>query len=297
MQNEHFELEQKANNLRRITLEMCIKAETGHVTSCMSCAEILTVLYYGGVLNYDPANPSWEARDRFILSKGQASPILYAVLADIGFFPQGDLWKFAKGEDGTGKNAPFGVHLQCTVPGVEFTTGSLGHGLGYAIGVAEVAKLDKKDHFTYVLLGDGELYEGSNWESALYASHHGLSNVVALIDRNGMCTNDFTEKIVALEPLLDKWSAYGWHALEINGHSVKELLDTLKLVKERKAQRKPSVIICKTTKGKGINSLIGKLYLHGVAPKGQDAELARQELDRFTEEHIKNVGYWEKEHG
>ena len=282
MESDYPGLEKKANELRKITLEMCIRAETGHVTSSMSCAEILTTLYYGNIVQHNPKNPQWAERDRFILSKGQASPILYALLADRGFFPEGWLSKFAKGEDGTGKNAPFGVHLQCTVPGVEFTTGSLGHGLGYATGVAEVAKLNHKQYFTFVLLGDGELYEGSNWESALYASHHKLDNLIAIVDRNYMCTNDYTEKIVSIEPLTERWKSFNWQVKEVDGHSAQELSEALKEAKSNNSKL-PKVIIAKTVKGRGIASLTNKLYLHGVAPRGKDAELARKELAEFIE--------------
>ena len=274
---------EKANELRKTTLEMCVKAGTGHVTSCMSCAEILAVLYYGEVLRQDSQNPKWKDRDRFILSKGQASPILYAVLADRGFFPVEHLDQFVKGVDGTGKDAPFGVHLQCTVPGVEFTTGSLGHGLGYAVGTAEAAKMDGKNHSTIVLMGDGEVYEGSNWEVAGYASHHRLSNLTAIVDRNQMCTNNYTEKIVSLEPFADKWRAFGWDVQEVNGHSVKELLDVFENAHSSKGDR-PHMIIAHTIKGQGIPSM-QRLYTHGTAPEGKGAELARRELEEFSKEH------------
>jgi transketolase len=288
MEKRFFELEKKANELRKKTLEMCVRAGTGHVTSSMSCAEIMSVLYYGGIMKHDPQVPDWDFRDRFVLSKGQASPILYVVLGENGYFPEEDLDLFVKGEDGTGKNAPFGVHLQCTVPGVEFTTGSLGHGLGYGVGIAEAAKLDEKDFLTYVLMGDGELYEGSNWEVAMYASHHRLDNVVAIIDRNEMCTNGYTEKIVALEPIEKKFETFGWETRRVNGHSGKELYSALSIDGN---SGKPLAVIAETVKGRGIDSMIDKLYLHGIAPKGDAADLAKRELASFTEEHIRNEGY------
>ena len=289
MEKRFFEIEKRANELRRRTLDMCIKAGTGHVTSSMSCAEIMSVLYCGGIMKHDPKNPEWEDRDRFILSKGQASPILYVILGESGYFPQERLNYFVRGEDGSGKNAPFGVHLQCTVPGVEFTTGSLGHGLGYGVGIGEAAKLDGKDFLTYVLLGDGELYEGSNWEVAMYASHHKIDNVVAIVDRNGMCTNGYTEKIVSLEPIEEKFESFGWETRRINGHSVKELYGALE--RNGNGTGKPYAIIAETVKGKGIASMTDKLYMHGIAPTGEGAEIARKELDAFIEDHIKNGGY------
>ena len=291
IENPYFNLEARANEYRKDTLDMCINAETGHVTSCMSCAELLTALYDGGLLNHNPKNPKWEERDRFILSKGQASPILYVILAHQGYYPIEELQKFCRGEDGTGKNAPFGVHLQCTVPGVEFTTGSLGHGLGYGIGTAKVAKMDGKDYLSYVLMGDGELYEGSNWEYAFYAAHHRLNNLVAIIDRNGMCTNGYTERdIVKLEPIDEKFRAFGWDAKIINGHSIKEFIDSIEGVRDYRHD-KPLAIIAKTVKGRGIKSLIDRMYFHGLAPKGDEIEITRNELAKFIEEHKKNRGY------
>jgi len=288
--NMFFETEKKANQLRMDTLEMCLKAGTGHVTSCMSCADILATLYHGEILDHDPKNPQSEERDSFILSKGQASPILYAALADRGYFPKSWMSKFAKGTDGTGKNAPFGVHLQCTVPGVEFTTGSLGYGLGYGTGMAEAIKLNGKSNKVFVLLGDGELYEGANWEAAMYASHHQLNNLIAIVDRNSMCTNNYTEQIVKLEPLRDKWESFGWDVSKVNGHSVKDLSDALVEAKYSAILR-PHVIIAETIKGRGISSMTGKLYLHGVTPSGENAKIAKKDLKDFSKRHIKEGGY------
>ncbi|HOK57141.1 MAG TPA: transketolase, partial [bacterium] len=175
--NKFIEYEKKAKDLRKLVLDMCVKAGTGHVTSSFSCIEILVALYYGGILKYKVDNPKWEKRDRFILSKGQASPILYVILADLGFFPISACDKFCCAD------GMFGVHLQNDVPGVEITTGSLGHGLGIGAGMAYIAKKEKRDWFVFVLLGDGELYEGSIWESALFVSHHKLNNLVAIVDR------------------------------------------------------------------------------------------------------------------
>lgn len=286
-----FEVEKKANQLRMDTLEMCIKAETGHVTSSVSCADILATLYHGGMLNHDSAKPESDDRDRFILSKGQASPILYATLADRGFFPKKWLDQFVKGVDGTGKDAPFGVHLQGDVPGVEFTTGSLGCGIGYGAGVANAMRMDGKNNFTYVLLGDAELYEGSNWEVAMNAANLQLGNLVAIVDRNKMGVNDYTEKLVPLEPLKDKWEAFGWKVREVDGHSVKELRDSMKTNNPYDAVGKPYLIIANTIKGRGIASMTNKLYIHGLAPKGEEAKLAIRELREFTEAHEKAGEY------
>ena len=290
--NPYFELERKANFYRRETLDMCIEAKTGHVTSCMSCAELLTALYDGKLMNHNPKDPEWEGRDRFILSKGQASPILYAMLGHQGYFPTEHLSQFCSGEDGSGKNAPFGVHLQCTVPGVEFTTGSLGHGLGYGVGMAKAAKMRGQDHLVYVMLGDGELYEGSNWESMFFAPHHNLNNLVAIIDRNGQCTNGYTETdIVKLDPIGDKFESFGWRVQEINGHSMKEFYEAMEGVRNFSYSNRPLAIIANTEKGQGIESLIGRMYFHGLAPSGDEIETTKGELEKFSAEHERNGGY------
>jgi len=190
-------LKKKANEIRNLILDMCVKGGTGHVTSSFSCTEILTALYYGGILRFDPKNPKWDQRDRFIMSKGQASVILYPILADLGFFPKKWLDTFCK------ENGKVGVHLQNDVPGVEITAGSLGMGFGIAVGMAMAAKMDREHWFTFALLGDGEEYEGSIWEAAMFASHHHLNNLIAIVDRNGQCATDFTENCVGIEPLED----------------------------------------------------------------------------------------------
>ncbi|MCM8786237.1 MAG: transketolase [Candidatus Omnitrophica bacterium] len=271
MNSKYKEFEKKAKYLRRLVLNMCVKAGTGHVTSSFSCVEILVALYYGGILKYKVDNPKWEDRDRFILSKGQASPILYAILGDLGFFSLSALDKFCCAD------GMFGVHLQNDVPGVEITTGSLGHGLGIGAGMAYIAKKENKNWFVFVLLGDGELYEGSVWESSLFASHHKLNNLIAIVDRNWLCVTDFTENIVKLEPIEKKWESYGWETKRIDGHNFKEIFDSFKNVKNRKSE-KPLVIIANTIKGKGVSFMENQILWHGIAPKGKDAELARKEL-------------------
>jgi transketolase len=266
------ELEKKAQYLRNRVLNMCIKAKTGHVTSSFSCAEIMVALYYGGILRYDVSNPKWENRDRFILSKGQASPMLYAVLGDIGFFPDNEMDKFCQA-DGI-----FGVHLQCDVKGVEITTGSLGHGLGIGAGMALAARLNKKLYTTFVLLGDGECYEGSIWESAMLAGNYELKNLIAIVDRNWMCATDFTEDCVRLNPLDKKWESFGWEVKTIDGHSFNEIFLVLDRFRTRNLN-KPLVIIADTVKGRGIPFMENQPLWHGTAPKDKDAELAKLELN------------------
>jgi transketolase len=264
-------LEEKANDIRQLILDTCVRAKTGHVTSSFSATEILVALYYGGVLRYDTANLKWADRDRFILSKGQASPLLYAVLGNVGFFPESDLERFCQA------NGRFGVHLQYDVPGVETTAGSLGHGLGIAAGMALAAKIDHKNYLIFTLLGDGECHEGSIWESAMFASHHHLNNLVAIIDRNWLCVTDFTENCLRLNPLEKKWLSFGWQVKSLDGHSFEQILAALKGIRSRQSDQ-PLMIIANTVKGRGVSFLENEPLWHGVAPLGRHAELARAEL-------------------
>ena len=261
-------LKKKAYELRKNVFNTCVKAGTGHVTSSMSCMDILTVLFYGNILKYDPKNPNWGKRDRFILSKGQASPALYNVLGDLGYFPIKELDRFAQ------KDGKFGVHLQKDVPGAEITSGSLGHGFGIAAGLALGAIMNRELHMVFSLLGDGECYEGSIWETAMFASHNRLNNLVAIVDRNSLCVTDFTENIVSFEPLDDKWKSFGWNVTRINGHSFEELLEALSDVRSRRSV-KPSVIIADTVKGNGIENMCYQPLWHALVPKGDDEKAAR----------------------
>ncbi len=266
------ELEDKARYIRHQVLDMCVKAGTGHVTSSLSCTELFVTLYYGGILQYCPSEPNWEERDRFLLSKGQASPILYVVLADLGFFPQSALDKFAQAD------GMFGVHLQHDVPGVEITSGSLGHGLGIAAGMALAARMNRQNYLTFVLLGDGECHEGSIWESAMFAGHHELNNLIAIIDRNWLCVTDFVENIVRLNPLDKKWEAFGWEVRTVNGHSFEEIFSALAGYHSRQIN-KPLVIVANTIKGRGISFMENQPLWHGIAPQGEQAERAKMELN------------------
>lgn len=266
-------LQKKSYQIRKTVLEMCIKAGTGHVTSSMSCIDILVALYQGQILRFDPKNPKWEGRDRFVLSKGQASPALYAILADVGFFAHDELDRFAQ------KDGKFGVHLQHDVPGVEITSGSLGHGFGIAAGMALQAKMDRELHMVFTLLGDGECYEGSIWETAMFSSHQRLNNLIAIVDRNYLCVTDFTENLIRLEPMEDKWRSFGWDVERIDGHCFESILETLKNIRARRSAR-PLVVIADTTKGEGVACLSNIPLWHGMAPKGKDAEICRMELER-----------------
>ena len=265
------DLETKALEVRKMTLEMCARAGTGHVTSGFSCTEIMVALYYGGILRVDPDNPGWLDRDRFILSKGHASVCLYPILADLGFFPCSELDKFCSAD------GMFGVHLQHQVPGVETTSGSLGHGLGIATGLALAARKRRENHLVIALLGDGECYSGPIWEAALFASGNRLSNLTAIVDRNCMSATNFTEPTLPLESLEDKWKAFGWETRTINGHSFPEIFDALAGIRSFRRSA-PLVVIAETVKGKGIEFMSDHCLWHARAPNGDELERARKDL-------------------
>jgi len=265
------ELERKTNWVRNQILEMGVRAGSGHITSSFSCTELLVALYHGGILRFNPKDPKWEGRDRFILSKGQSGIALYPILADLGFFPVSKLDNFA------GAESFLGVHAENNVPGIEAVTGSLGHGLGLGIGMALAARMDKKDYITVVMLGDAECYEGSNWEAAMFAGHHRMNNLVGIIDRNRMGVLDFTEESLKLDPLEEKWRAFGWDVDTIDGHSFREIFSAFKNVRARKSKR-PYMIIAETVKGKGVSFLENKLLWHYRVPVGADIDRARKEL-------------------
>ena len=266
-------LQEKSYQIRKEMLEMCIGAGKGHVTSCFSCVDIMVALYYGDLLHCDPQNPEWPDRDRFILSKGQASPALYTVLADMGFYDKSELKKFNK------KGGMFAVHLQQDVPGVEITAGSLGQGYGVAAGVALGAKMNMELYNVYALLGDGECYEGSIWETAMFAAHNKLNNLITIVDRNYQCVTDFTENLIALEPFEDKWSSFGFNVVRIDGHCFDQIIRALKPLRSRTCD-KPTVIIADTVKGRGTPCLCYQPLWHGRAPSGDIADRCLEELDR-----------------
>jgi len=265
------QLQNKALALKSATLKMCGKAGTGHINSSFSIAELLSVLYFGGVLKHDPANPDSPDRDRFILSKGQASPILYVALAQAGFFPIDWLDTF------NAKDGHFAVHLQNTVPGVELSTGSLGHGLGVAAGMAMALKLNRALPLVFCIIGDAECYEGSIWESAAVAAHNRLNNLVVFLDRNQLGATDFTENMCALEPLTDKWTAFGWEVDRIDGHDILAIYKALGNYRGR-CSTKPHIIICDTVKGHGLPMTENAPLWHSRAPVGDDLVAAEKEL-------------------
>jgi transketolase len=264
-------LEEKANLARRQVLEMCARTGTGHIASSYSCTEILVALYYGGILRFDSSKPDWPERDRFILSKGHGGIALYPILAELGFFPISELETFCQ------PGGRLGSHPESRIPGVETVTGSLGHGLGIASGLALCAKMDGKDYSTFCLMGDGECYEGSVWEAAMFAASRNLNNLVAIIDRNQISATDLTENFLRLEPLSEKWQAFGWDTLTIDGHSFEAIINAFEYFQSR-TSNKPLVIIANTVKCKGISFIEGKSDCHTWIPDSSQLELARGEL-------------------
>ncbi len=270
-ENYIHKLQKKANKLRNLTLDMCVSAGSGGIASCFSCAEILSVLY-GEIMNYDSENPKWEQRDRFIIGKGHASPILCATLSDAGFFPEEWLYTLCK------KNGKFGLHLQKDVPGVETSSGSIGHGIGIGAGMALAAKMDNKKYKTFVLISDGALYEGSSWEAIRFASHHNLNNLITIVDRNKLCAYNFTEDCVRLEPIDKTFDIYGWDVKRINGHSIEELLNAFKDIKSE-TKNKPHVIIADTIKGKGSPYIENQVVWHTKFPNKQEIKKIKKEIN------------------
>ncbi|MDD3845745.1 MAG: transketolase [Syntrophorhabdaceae bacterium] len=265
-------LEKKARWVRKQIVEMIFNAKKGHIGGALSCTDILVSLFYGDILRYDARDPGWPDRDRFIMSKGHSGVALYTILADLGFFPLSELSTFC------GNATMLGGHPDRNIPGVETDSGSLGQGLGIGAGLSLCAKLDHKDYKTVVLVGDGECYEGSLWEAAMFAGHHELGNLAVVIDRNGQCVTDFTEDCVRLEPFAEKWEAFGWEVKSIDGHSHKEILEVLKTIKARD-NGKPLAVIASTIKGRGVSFMERQLHWHHGVPTSDELETARKELD------------------
>jgi len=246
-----------ANRIRINVVKMIAFSGIGHAGGSTSIAEILSVLYFQE-MKIDPKNPNLEDRDRFILSKGHGCPALYAIFAEIGFIPEELLWTLHD------IDSPLQMHPELGLcPGIEMSTGALGQGLSAGIGMAIGARLRKKDFRVYVLIGDGESNEGQIWEAAMCAAKYKLDNLVAIIDYNKFNLSDRTQQIMPLEPLYDKWVSFGWHVIEVNGHSIIQLIHALDEAKQVK--RKPTFIIAHTVKGYGIPHVEDKAESHSVA--------------------------------
>ncbi len=263
-------LESIAKNIRRSIVSMICEAKSGHPGGSLSIVDVLTALYYDE-MNIDPLKPKMEGRDRFVLSKGHAAPALYAVLAEKGYFPKEELMTLRK----------FGSHLQGhpdmkKVPGVEISTGSLGQGLSVANGMALNAKIFKEDYRVYVMIGDGELQEGQIWEAAMTAAHYKLDNICAFVDSNNLQIDGNVDAVMGVEPLDKKWEAFGWNVLSIDGHNFEEIFSALAAAKACKG--KPTLILAKTIKGKGVSFMENVCGFHGTAPTVEERDKALAEL-------------------
>lgn len=263
------ELQKKANLLRCHVVEMTTAAGSGHPGGSLSAADLIATLYFE-VMNHDPKNPDWEDRDRFVLSKGHVAPVLYAALAECGYFPVEDLVTLRK----LGSKLQ-GHPVRGKVPGVEMSTGSLGQGLSMACGIALAGKIDKKDYWTYCLLGDGEMQSGQNWEAMMFAAKFKLNRLIAFVDRNKLQIEGNTEDVMSLEPLSEKWLSFGWNVYEIDGHNIDHILGALR---EARTSDLPSVIIMRTVKGKGVSFMENNAGFHGRSCKPEEHEQAMKEL-------------------
>jgi transketolase len=265
------ELRKLAWRIRYHTLWMTHRARSSHIGTNFSIAELLAVLY-GKILQVDPSNPDWPDRDRFILSKGHGCAALYGVLAECGFFPLDWLDTFYQ------NGSYLAGHItEANVPGVEVSTGSLGHGLPIATGMALAAKRDGKNYRVFTLLSDGECDEGSTWEPILFAPHHRLDNLIAIVDYNKIQSLGTVKEVLDLEPFADKWRAFGWAVREIDGHSLDEVETAFSKV-PLKTDR-PSCVIAHTIKGKGVSFMEDKLLWHYRSPQGEEFEAALAELE------------------
>ena len=263
------ELQAMAKELRRDIIQTIYTAGSGHPGGSLSELEILISLYFG-VMRYNPQDPRWPDRDRFVLSKGHASPGFYAVLARAGYFPQEELSTYRQ------LNSRIQGHAHPMTPGVEMNSGSLGMGLSFALGCALAARLDSKDYMVYALLGDGECDEGEIWEAAMSAAHHQATNLVAIVDRNRIQNDRFTDQVMGLEPLADKWRDFGWQVHEIDGHDLDALLATFEQARSNPA--KPTAVIANTVKGKGVSFMENNPGFHGRAPNADEFQKAMEEL-------------------
>ena len=264
-------LEQKARKIRRSILTMVHRAQSGHVGGSLGATELVVALYHS-IMRHDPTRPEWGERDRFILSKGHCTPVIYAVLADCGYFPEADLETFRRP----------GSHLQGhpyqpKTPGVEASTGTLGLGISTGLGMALAARIKGQSHRIFILCGDGEIQEGQAWEAALFGHKYELDNVVVFVDRNYLQTDGDSEKVMPLDPLAPKWEAFGWDTHEIDGHDYRQIIATAEKASVTKGR--PSMIIARTTKGKGVSFMEGVAKWHGTPPGDDEYARAMAELN------------------
>jgi transketolase len=268
---DYAALRERARIIRRHIVEMLHEAASGHPGGSLSAVELVTALYFGDFLRYDPKHTEWPDRDRFILSKGHGVPVQYAALAEAGVFPVAEL-KTLRRIDSRMQGHP----VLGATPGIEASTGSLGQGLSIGLGMALAARLDRKDYRVYVLLGDGECQEGQVWEAAMAAGHHKPDNLIAIIDYNKFQLDGAIADIIGLEPFAAKWESMGWRTREIDGHDIVAVCEALDWAR---AQRAPSCVIAHTVKGKGVSFMEGENAYHGVAPSADELNRALSELE------------------
>ncbi len=264
------ELKSVAKKLRIDIIKMLEKSKSGHPGGSLSACEILTALYFKE-MKIDPKNPKWEDRDRFVLSKGHGAPVLYAALAERGYFPKEELMHLRQ------INSMLQGHPDMKgTPGVDMTTGSLGQGFSAAVGMALAGKIDKKNYRVYTLIGDGESQEGIIWEASMFASHNKLDNLTAFMDHNGLQIDGKNDEVVRIEPIDEKFKAFGWNVINIDGHNFEEIFSAIE--KSKNTKGKPTMIIAKTIKGKGVSFMENQVGWHGNAPDREQAEKALIEL-------------------
>ncbi|MCI2430313.1 transketolase [Candidatus Acetothermia bacterium] len=267
------QLQQKAKELRRDVVQMIAQAQSGHPGGALGVADLLTVLYYK-YLRHRSDEPRWPDRDRFVLSNGHICPILYAVLADRGYLPKAELQRLRK----LGSILQGHPSLSFGTPGVEHSGGSLGLGLSVSVGMALAAKLDKKEYRVYCMISDGECQEGQTWEAAMSAAHYKLDNLCVILDRNGTQIDGRTEDIMSLEPLAEKWRAFGWNLLEIDGHDYEQIISAFEQFFSNQETQRPTLILARTVIGKGVSYMEGDYHWHHGAPNPQQLAQALQEL-------------------
>ena len=264
------QLQALCKRVRREIIEMTGAAKSGHPGGSLSAVEILVELFFD-YMRHNPADPKWPDRDRFILSKGHAAPVLYAVMAEAGYTPADQLKTLRK------LGSMYQGHPDVRfIPALEASTGSLGEGVSLALGMGLAARLDGKSYRTYVMLGDGEIQEGQIWEGAMFGAYHKVDNVCAIVDYNRIQLDGFVKDIMELEPLAEKWRAFGWHAIELDGHDIAAVRRALEEADATKG--KPTVLIAHTVKGKGVSFMENNPKFHGTAPSAQEVQLALQEL-------------------
>ncbi len=271
-----LDLMKKATCIRKYIIDEVFSAKSGHPGGSLSCADIMTVLYFDE-MNVDVKNPKWEDRDRFVLSKGHCAPALYATLATKGFFPVEDLYTLRK------TDSYLEGHPSMTyVPGVDMSTGSLGQGISAAVGMALAGKIDEKSYRVYSVLGDGEIQEGQVWEAAMAAAHYKLDNLTAFVDHNGLQIDGPTADVMNPDPVADKFAAFGWNVIVVDGHDVEAIKDAVDQAKTVKG--KPTMVVCETVKGKGVSFMENNCDWHGSAPKQDQRDQAIAELDAYLAE-------------